>query len=225
MSDTLDIAKIDRAISYKVDISAHYSQGKDKTLVEYAHSKGLSVATWTVDTESIYEECKNANIDFITTNQILDFNNPKMLIGDYSILNTNDTLSNFLYLLYNSVKNNGIVIKNTTITLGMHSGYLNKPFDKQWTESTTRARGQNFNIDEAKKFNLVFDESKYYTTVLCYNADNYFIRDMGWLSQGEHNFEPNTYFAVMYFKKIDNSEITESDMTEIIQSCKLTLLY
>ena len=225
VSDTLDIAKIDRAISYKVDISAHYSQGKDKTLVDYAHSKGLSVATWTVNTESLYEECKNANIDFITTDNIKDLNEVRQVIGDYSILNTNNTMSYILNVVYNSMRNTGIVIKNTNIILGMHSGYLNKPFEQQWAVSTTRARGQNFNIDGAKKFKIEFNSSKYSMTILCYNADNYFIKDIGWLSEGEHDFETNTYFALMYFKKSDGSDITESDMLDIIQSSKLTLLY
>ena len=102
---------------------------------------------------------------------------------------------------------------------------MNKPFEHQWAVSNTRARGQNFNIDGAKKFKIEFNSSKYSMTVLCYNADNYFIKDIGWLSEGERDFETGTYFALMYFKKNDGSDITESDMLDIIQSSKLTLLY
>ena len=225
VSDTFDKAKVDRAISYKIDVTPHYSQGRIKELVDYAHSKGINVGNWTVDTEDIYEECKNAGVDYIITNVLKDFNNARQVIGDYSILNTNNTMSYILNVIYNSIKNMGILIKNTNLILGLHSGYLNKPFENQWAVSTNRARGQNFNIDGAKKFRIEFDANKYSMTVHCYNVNNYFIKDKGWLNVGEYDFEPNTYFAFMYFKKNDNSNITESDMLDIIQSSKLTLLY
>lgn len=223
----LSESEIDGCEVYRFDIDSRYAS-VTQDLVKYAHSKGLKVSAWTVDSTDKFESMKTLGLDFMATNSVLyhaSYDKPvyenRLGIKAYSeyqirdLINPSDfngTLQNFIH--------RGLSTENASLKT-----ILNCENNKNNAKIINRLVCLNrIYLDETTVLDLDLPED-FKIGVRFFDIDDNQIYNssMGWTDSSKTSlsgFPSNAVYGYLYFAKTDDSMITKADIERLANCVK-----
>lgn len=227
---TLTETEIDGCAEYNFDVDTRYSS-LTLDLVKYAHSKGLKVNVWTIDSVTKYNTVKITYPDFISTNSILyqaDFESPvytnHLGIRAYSEFQKkavmypsdfNGTMLNVVHRRLGTSQINVNNVLNNTDGTDYASVYASAPDRLVCLNKLT--------INENSKLPVEIPTG-YRIGIRCFDSNDNQLPDMGWSTSAAtyiSGFPTGTKYGYIYASKEDDSLITEVDIQKISKAVKM----
>lgn len=184
LSNTMTTAEIEYCKSNNFHINVTYSACTE-ALVKEAHSNGVLVGVWTIDSLSDIHNAMDIGVDFITTNRYIrrenELHKPYVEIGGLHY-------GKHIYA-------NGVPQELT------HTSYLDDK-TRIWSDKLNKLEGWETTI-------CAINRNGYNVTAVFYDTNKLGISDIGWLSDGvKVNIPANAVYYELYIGNTSNIELT-----------------
>lgn len=202
-----------------------------KEAVKYAHSVGLKTNIYTVNDQTVADSYKEMQVDFITTDSLVDSTNEHIKIGDLNdVFKTNPNLKTDVASLISNAINKSQAGKESSYRLKqenavhlMNANVVGKTPFENFNTNPYKDRVtflDKIYFDKSPSLSLVFDNVKFSATVLCYDENDRYLYDLGWIPRSGMTIKipHGASYGFVYFRRKDGTNISEADIAEFISS-------
>ena len=202
----INTTNIDYCSNNNFDIDCENSK-ITKDLLNYAHCKNVRVNCYTVSYYNIYNNLLALGVDYITANNVVNRNS-----SEFKIIEINDELKE-------------IHDKIEKVVLGTISGN-GSLYKNAFNENTSKTRAyckNKFMISKLAQKIKININSGYRYSVIGFNHLNEKAYDSGWKSDDTFNVPSGIKYFVLYFSKLDNGEMNETDLSILKNETKVNV--
>lgn len=200
-----------------------------KTNIQYAHSLGLKTNAYTVNNQKTADNLKAMQVDFITTDGLIDSSNDSIKCGALNnVFRQNENLKTDVDSLISNAINKSQHSKekayrlNATNAVNLTNANIvgKTPFENFNSEPSNN-RVVFFDkvyFDGQPSLSIKYDATKFKATILCYNEHDKYLYDLGWFPRSGMTIKIpyGASYGFVYFKKSDDSRVTTMDIAEFI---------
>ena len=200
-----------------------------KEAVKYAHSVGLKTNIYTVNDQAIADSYKEMQVDFITTDSLIDSTNEHTKIGDLNdVFKTNPNLKTDVASLISNAINKSQAGKESSYRLKqenavhlMNANVVGKTPFENFNTNPYKDRVtflDKIYFDKSPSLSIAFDNVKFSATVLCYDENDRYLYDLGWIPRSGMTIKipHGASYGFVYFRRKDGANISEADIAEFI---------
>lgn len=200
-----------------------------KANIQYAHSLGLKTNAYTVNNQKTADNLKAMQVDFITTDGLIDSSNDSIKCGALNnVFRQNENLKTDVDSLISNAINKSQRSKekayrlNATNAVNLTNANIvgKTPFENFNSEPSNN-RVVFFDkvyFDGQPSLSIKYDATKFKATILCYNEHDQYLYDLGWFPRSGMTIKIpyGASYGFVYFKKSDDSRVTTMDIAEFI---------
>lgn len=208
--------------------------GADHTLfnkanVQYAHSLGLKTNAYTVNNQEIADNLKAMQVDFITTDGLIDSSNDSIKCGGLNnVFRQSENLKTDVDSLISNAINKPQHSKekayrlNVANAVNLTNGNVvgKTPFENFNTEPSNNrvVFFDKIYFNGQPSLSIKYDATKFKATILCYDENDRYLYDLGWIPRSGMmvKIPYGASYGFIYFKKTDDSRVTTADIAEFI---------